>query len=66
MSVRKTSVDAYGNYGLEIRSLQNDVMEAELNWIPNYAYYDDGNGSYVEKSELDKDNMNYLIRLKRF
>jgi hypothetical protein len=66
MSVRKTSVDAYGNYGLEIRSLQNDVMEAELNWIPNYAYYDDGNGSYVEKAELDKDNMNYLIRLKRF
>ena len=66
MTVKKTSVDAYGNYGLDIRNLQNDVMEAELTWIPNYAYYDDGHGSYVEKAELDKDNMNYLIRLKRF
>jgi hypothetical protein len=46
--------------------LTTSVSEAELNWIPNYAYYDDGNGSYVEKAELDKDNMNYLIRLKRF
>ena len=26
----------------------------------------DGNGNFIEKTELDKDNMNYLIRLKRF
>jgi hypothetical protein len=65
MGVRKTSIDAYGNYGLDIRSIQNDVMEAELKWIPNLAYYDDGNGNYVKKTELDKDNMNYRIRLTR-
>ncbi len=41
-------------------------MEADLSWVPNLKYYDDGTGSFVEKTELDKDNMNYLIRLKRF
>ncbi len=67
MSVKKTTLDAYGNYGLEIRGIQNDVMEAELNWVPNYTYYDDGNGNFQQqKTELDKDNMKYLIRLKRF
>ena len=41
-------------------------MEADLSWVPNLKYYDDGTGRFVEKTELDKDNMNYLIRLKRF
>jgi hypothetical protein len=66
MVVRKTTLDAYGNYGLDIRSIQNDVMEADLNWVVNLAYYDDGNGNYQRKSELDKDNKTYRIRLKRF
>ena len=66
MTVKKSTVEAYGNYGLEIRSIQNDVMEADLNWVINLAYYDDGNGNYQQKTELDKDNMKYLIRLKRF
>lgn len=66
MTLRQTTVEAYGNYCLTVRSLQDDVMEADLNWVPNLKYYDDGTGSFVEKSELDKDNMNYLIRLKRF
>lgn len=66
MTVHKTNVEAHGNYGLIIHSLQNGVMEAELNWVPNLAYYDDGYGSFVEKTELDKDHMKYQIRLKRF
>ncbi|MBO7046355.1 MAG: hypothetical protein J6W38_08415 [Prevotella sp.] len=66
MSVRKSSYDAHGNYNLEIRSIEGDIMEAVLGWIPNLSYYDDGNGNYQQKSELDKDNMQYLIRLKRF
>lgn len=66
MSVRNTSLDSYGNYNLIIRNLQNDVMEAEVGWIPNLTYYNDGTGNYSEKSELDKENMSYLVRLKRF
>ena len=66
MALRQTTVEAYGNYGLTIRSLQDDVMEADLNWVPNLKYYDDGTGSFIQMTELDKNNMNYLIRLKRF
>lgn len=66
MKVYETTLDAYGNYGLEIRSIQNDVMETDLNWVVNLPSYDDGNGNYQRKSELDKDNMSYRIRLKRF
>ena len=66
MSVRNTSLDSYGNYNLIIRNLQNDVMEAEVGWIPNLTYYNDGTGNYSEKSEIDKENMSYLVRLKRF
>jgi hypothetical protein len=67
LTVIKTGeVSLVGLLGLVIRSLQNDVMEAELNWVPNYAYYDDGNGNFQQKTELDKDNMKYLIRLKRY
>ena len=65
MRVLKSSFDAYGNYNLNIRYINNDVMEAELNWLPNYTYYDDGNGNYQQETELDKDSMEYLIRLKR-
>lgn len=66
MALRQTTVEAYGNYGLTIHSLQDDVMEADLNWVPNLKYYDDGTGSFIQMTELDKNNMNYLIRLKRF
>ena len=34
MRVLKSSFDAYGNYNLNIRYINNDVMEAELNWLP--------------------------------
>jgi hypothetical protein len=40
-------------------------MEAVVGWIPNYDYYDDGYGDYQMNMELDRDNMEYLIRLKR-
>ena len=66
MAVRKSDFDAHGNYNLDIRYIEGDIMEAELGWIPNLTYYDDGNGNFQQKSELDKDNMQYLIRLKRF
>ena len=66
MRLLDTSYDAHGIYNLIINSLQNDVMEAEVGWIPNLEYYDDGTGNYSERCEFDKDNMNYLVRLKRF
>ena len=66
MSVRDSDFDAHGNYNLEIRYIEGDIMEAVLGWIPNLSYYDDGNGNFQQKSELDKDNMQYLIHLKRF
>ena len=34
--------------------------------IKNRFNYNDGTGNYSEKSEIDKENMSYLVRLKRF
>lgn len=66
MGLRNTNDDAHGNYNITILQLQGDEMEAEVGWIPNLKYYDDGSGDCVWKSELDKVNMQYLVRMKRF
>ena len=65
MHLLKTEYAAHGNYNLTIRDIKDNIMEAVVGWIPNYDYYDDGYGDYQMNMELDRDNMEYLIRLKR-
>lgn len=51
--------DEYSDQKVWIPASQTDrLMIRELRF--------DGNGNFIGKTELDKDNMNYLIRLKRF